>query len=100
MIKIILLLILGYIVLTILKGFFAVKRAVDSVKNGGASSTQKQGGSGGARGGPQQSASQMVKDPVCGKFFVPSEGVGLNHKGQTMHFCSEKCKDEFLESNS
>ncbi len=87
MIKIILLLILGYIVLSILKGFFAVKRAVDTVKSGGAAPDS-------------QSAEDMVKDQVCGKFFMPSEGVSLSHRGQTHYFCSDKCKDDFLKSHS
>lgn len=97
MIKIILLLILGYIFLTILKGFFAVKRAVDTVKNGGPG-TGAGPQNGKSKGAP--TAATMVKDEVCGKFFMPSEGVTISHKGQPHHFCSDKCKEEFLKSNS
>ena len=100
MIKIILLLILGYILLTILKGFFAVKRAVDTVKNGGPVPGPGPGTGSGSQGGRSKGAEDMVKDEVCGKFFMPSDGVTLSHKGQTHHFCSDKCKDDFLKSNS
>lgn len=41
----------------------------------------------------------MVKDPVCGVYFPEREGVQLRHKGQVITFCSEKCRDRFLEEN-
>jgi YHS domain-containing protein len=41
----------------------------------------------------------MVKDPVCGVYFPKREGVALHHKGQVITFCSEACRDRFLEEN-
>ncbi|WP_319526096.1 YHS domain-containing protein [uncultured Desulfosarcina sp.] len=41
----------------------------------------------------------MVKDPVCGVYFPRGEGVALRHKGQEYIFCSEACRDRFLEEN-
>jgi len=41
----------------------------------------------------------MVKDPVCGVYFPRREGVALHHKGQELIFCSEACRDRFLEEN-
>lgn len=41
----------------------------------------------------------MVKDPVCGVYFPRREGVELRHDGQVVTFCSEACRDRFLEEN-
>ncbi|BBO66166.1 hypothetical protein DSCA_00960 [Desulfosarcina alkanivorans] len=40
----------------------------------------------------------MVQDPVCGIYFPQREGVMLRHGGQTHVFCSEACRDRFLEA--
>jgi len=39
----------------------------------------------------------MVKDPVCGVYFPRREGVEMRHNGQVVTFCSETCRDRFLE---
>jgi uncharacterized protein len=41
----------------------------------------------------------MVKDPVCGVYFPRREGVELRRNGQVYIFCSEACRDRFLEEN-
>lgn len=40
----------------------------------------------------------MVKDPVCGIYVPKSESLTIRHQGQEVHFCSEKCKQEFTGS--
>jgi uncharacterized protein len=39
----------------------------------------------------------MVKDPHCGVYFAKKDGVHLNVKGEDLYFCSEECKDTFLD---
>ncbi|MEJ2657760.1 MAG: hypothetical protein P8012_11285 [Desulfobacterales bacterium] len=39
----------------------------------------------------------MVKDPYCGVYFSKKDGVHLNLDGQDLNFCSEECKDKYLE---
>ena len=50
---------------------------------------------------------QMVRDPVCGTFVVPERAVGattalfdppavmLVEGTQRVHFCSDKCRDQY-----
>ncbi len=42
----------------------------------------------------------MVKDPFCEVYFPKREGFHLNHNGEDLYFCSEKCRDEFIASSS
>lgn len=43
-------------------------------------------------------ASELKKDPVCGAFISPELALTEKYQGQTMHFCSKKCRDEFLHT--
>jgi YHS domain-containing protein len=38
---------------------------------------------------------QMVRDPVCGTFVVPDRAVMLVEGGERVHFCSDKCRDQY-----
>ena len=38
----------------------------------------------------------MIKDPFCGVYFSRKEGVCLEMDGQSICFCSSKCRDRFL----
>ncbi len=39
-----------------------------------------------------------VKDPVCGMSVDPDAGKpSAKHKGETYHFCSQKCHDKFVD---
>jgi YHS domain-containing protein len=40
----------------------------------------------------------MVTDPVCGMRIDDGEAVAtVEHEGRTYHFCSEACRDAFVE---
>ena len=41
-------------------------------------------------------AAELKRDPVCGAFISPDLAVIDKHKGQTVHFCSKKCRDDFF----
>lgn len=38
----------------------------------------------------------MIKDPVCGTYFVQRKGVSLLQDNQRLDFCSEACRDNYL----
>lgn len=42
----------------------------------------------------------MIKDPECGVYFPQRQGVSLKMDGQTLYFCSEKCRDDYKGKNS
>lgn len=44
-----------------------------------------------------QADDTMIQDPQCGTYFARRDGVALHGKGQTMYFCSETCKDKYVE---
>ena len=37
----------------------------------------------------------MIKDPQCGVYFPQKDGVRLKNGNETLHFCSDKCRDEY-----
>ncbi len=40
-----------------------------------------------------------VKDPVCGMEIEPEDAVAtIEYEGETYHFCSESCEEEFKEN--
>ena len=41
---------------------------------------------------------EMRKDPACGIFITESQAVILKEKGETLFFCSEKCREKFRKS--
>ena len=40
----------------------------------------------------------MVKDPQCGIYVATDLAVTAKSKNQTLHFCSEDCRDTFLQA--
>jgi Flp pilus assembly protein TadD/YHS domain-containing protein len=60
------------------------------------------GASAKAGGGPQRAHPtpvQMVADPVCGTFVVPGKALQLARGRQTVYFCSEKCRDQWVHAH-
>ncbi len=41
--------------------------------------------------------SDSQKDPVCGMVVLPERGLSTVHNGQTIYFCSDYCKNKFLQ---
>lgn len=39
----------------------------------------------------------MVQDPVCGMEIDSSNAEKTEYKGKTYYFCSESCKNKFLQ---
>jgi hypothetical protein len=42
----------------------------------------------------------MIKDPVCGTYFIQRKGVSLMQGNQRLDFCSERCRDRYLARES
>ena len=38
----------------------------------------------------------MVKDPVCNVYFHKKDAVTLDREGERLYFCSEECKNEYI----
>ena len=49
---------------------------------------------------PLQADDVMIQDPQCGIYFARRDGVSLTHEGRTLYFCSESCKEKFLEKHT
>lgn len=58
-----------------------------------------QGASGSASAGrrrePRETPVKMAQDPVCGTFVVPGKALSATAGGDTVWFCSERCRDEY-----
>ncbi len=44
-----------------------------------------------------QAGVKMVRDPVCGTFVVPGRAVTATRGGETLYFCSEKCRNDYAK---
>ncbi len=40
----------------------------------------------------------MVKDPVCNVYIPKRLAVTIDVEGETLYFCSEKCKNKYLNT--
>jgi YHS domain-containing protein len=37
----------------------------------------------------------LVRDPVCGTYVVRANALTLEARGETLYFCSTRCRDEY-----
>ncbi len=42
---------------------------------------------------------EMKRDPVCGTYVPVSQAIKYKCKGETCYFCSDECKEKFVNSN-
>lgn len=54
----------------------------------------------GASGKTSGTGKNMVKDPVCGMYMDPRLAVKHETKTGVFYFCSEECKNKFLQTYS
>jgi YHS domain-containing protein len=53
----------------------------------------------GDRGVPSEKAvAKLVRDPQCGTYVAENTAIAARHGGEVVHFCSERCRDEYLAS--
>lgn len=49
------------------------------------------------RGGVRAVQGKMVKDPQCGMYVASSLALNARRRGEVFYFCSEECRDQFLQ---
>jgi hypothetical protein len=54
-------------------------------------------GAGYRRDDAQARSVGLVRDPICGVFVVPGQALTAGTGSATRHFCSEKCRREWLK---
>jgi YHS domain-containing protein len=42
---------------------------------------------------------RMIADPVCGTYVVPGKALQLARGGETLYFCSDKCRDAWVNGH-
>jgi YHS domain-containing protein len=42
----------------------------------------------------------LVQDPVCETYIAQRSGIPLEEDGKVIYFCSEACRNRYLESRS
>jgi YHS domain-containing protein len=63
------------------------------------SSSRGDRGDRGGRGVPSEKAvAKLVRDPQCGTYVAENTAIAARHGGEVVHFCSERCRDEYLAS--
>ena len=85
MIKLILLAVVGYIFYRALKSWMI---------GGGDRSVE------GRSRGPAEVDDVLVQDPVCKTYIAQRNGVQLRRGSEVINFCSEACRDRYLEGHS
>jgi YHS domain-containing protein len=45
--------------------------------------------------GPARVGVRLERDPVCGTYVSPTKAPVLRIGGQTLYFCSDKCRQEW-----
>jgi YHS domain-containing protein len=45
--------------------------------------------------GASDGSVQMMRDPVCGMFVVPSHAVVITDGARRVYFCSTDCRDKY-----
>jgi YHS domain-containing protein len=43
---------------------------------------------------------ELVRDPQCGTYILPAQGNLVRLGDKRYHFCSERCRDQFLAGRS
>jgi hypothetical protein len=43
------------------------------------------------------STAELVQDPQCGAYILPAQGVAVTIDREIHYFCSERCRNQFLE---
>ncbi|HVB38707.1 MAG TPA: hypothetical protein VND92_09230 [Vicinamibacterales bacterium] len=72
----------------------ALARAVWRLLMGVMRGAAKPPGAPGRPGAPARGV-QMVRDPVCGTFVVPSRALTLGDGPARVYFCSEDCRAQY-----
>jgi YHS domain-containing protein len=53
-----------------------------------------------ADGNAKNSASRMVKDPMCGMYMDARLAIRLDNRREAVFFCSEECKKKYMNKSA
>ncbi len=42
----------------------------------------------------------LIQDPVCQTYFARRDGVHLRHEGRDLYFCSQECRERYLQGDN
>ena len=42
----------------------------------------------------------MIKDPLCEAYFPKRNAVHYNDNGEDLYFCSDQCKDQYIQTRA
>lgn len=89
-------LLLTVVVLTVLKSIIGIvlRGVSESMKPGSAST-----GSGPHPSHQVPLTGELKKDPVCGTYIAAATSIKEKVGGQTLHFCSQECRDKYVASS-
>ena len=90
----ILLLVLFWMAVILVRGFFGALRGLVSPPRQ-TPDAQAQG-----PGQPNLASRRLVRDPVCGVHVAEGLAVPLRVAGEVVHFCSPACRDKYIAGNS
>lgn len=48
----------------------------------------------------QGTEAELTRDPQCGTYFLKRRGVSAVVRGETIYFCSERCRDAYLAAQT
>ena len=49
------------------------------------------------RSQPAAPSVNLVRDPICGMFVVPSKALTSGSGASTRYFCSERCRQQWMD---
>ena len=49
---------------------------------------------------PGERTEELAQDPQCGAYILPAQGESARVDGKLFHFCSKRCKSQFLAEQS
>jgi YHS domain-containing protein len=75
-----------------------VRRFVAWMLRGTATAAQ-QGAAGSSSNQGVAAPRRLVRDPICGVHMAEVLAIPLREGGETLHFCSTACRDQYVASN-
>jgi YHS domain-containing protein len=83
--------ILILLIIRMVVSFFTGARKRTAAQNGAGASSR------GDRGGrSEKTVAKLVRDPQCGTYVAETSAIAARQGGETLHFCSEDCRDKYL----
>jgi YHS domain-containing protein len=86
-----------YLLVTVV--VITVVRSIVGIVLKGFAEAMKSGSAPGAQPQPSNQiplTGELKKDPVCGTYIAAATSIKKTVAGQTIHFCSEDCRDKYV----